>query len=208
MVVAWINVCVCVLQLCLTLCDSKNCSPLEGFLTQGSNLHLLCLLHWQVGSLLIVPPGKPTWINRRDKIHRMKHQKKKKSQFYYLMTLKHKEKREIFGHKGCRSWSICFMSPVYNGVFDVEQKKTKTVNLFCLKIIHIPKSLEENMFWKQKKESKRKRNQIWRKNTVKTNATACPWRAALITCEGAQKPRASRKSHNDRLSQPVHRGSR
>ena len=25
--------------------------------TQGSNLHLLCLLHWQVGSLPLVPSG-------------------------------------------------------------------------------------------------------------------------------------------------------
>ena len=33
---------------------------LQGiFLTQGSNLSLLCLLHWQVGSLPLVPPGKP-----------------------------------------------------------------------------------------------------------------------------------------------------
>ena len=33
---------------------------LQGiFPTQGSNLHLLCLLHWQAGSLPIVPPGKP-----------------------------------------------------------------------------------------------------------------------------------------------------
>ena len=29
------------------------------FLTQGLNLHLLCLLHWQVGSLPLAPPGKP-----------------------------------------------------------------------------------------------------------------------------------------------------
>ena len=29
------------------------------FPTQGSNLHLLCLLHWQVGSLPLAPPGKP-----------------------------------------------------------------------------------------------------------------------------------------------------
>ena len=29
------------------------------FPTQGSNLCLLCLLHWQVDSLLLVPPGKP-----------------------------------------------------------------------------------------------------------------------------------------------------
>ena len=26
------------------------------FLTQGSKLHLLCLLHWQASSLLLVPP--------------------------------------------------------------------------------------------------------------------------------------------------------
>ena len=30
-------------------------------LTQGSNPCLLCLLHWQAGSLLLVPPGKPLW---------------------------------------------------------------------------------------------------------------------------------------------------
>ena len=30
------------------------------FPTQGLNLCLLCLLHWQVGSLPLVPPGKPT----------------------------------------------------------------------------------------------------------------------------------------------------
>ena len=29
------------------------------FPTQGSNLSLLCLLHWQVGSLPPAPPGKP-----------------------------------------------------------------------------------------------------------------------------------------------------
>ena len=33
---------------------------LQGiFLTQGSNPRLLCLLHWQAGSLLLAPPGKP-----------------------------------------------------------------------------------------------------------------------------------------------------
>ena len=33
---------------------------LQGiFPTQGSNLSLLCLLHWQVGSLPQAPPGKP-----------------------------------------------------------------------------------------------------------------------------------------------------
>ena len=29
------------------------------FLTQGFNLHLLNLLHWQAGSLPLAPPGKP-----------------------------------------------------------------------------------------------------------------------------------------------------
>jgi len=33
---------------------------LQGiFSTQGSNQHLLCFLHWQMGSLPLVPPGKP-----------------------------------------------------------------------------------------------------------------------------------------------------
>ena len=76
-------VCVCVksLQLCLTLCDPMGCSQsgssihrilqarilewaampsLQGiFPTQGLNPHFLCLLHWQVGSSLLVPCGKP-----------------------------------------------------------------------------------------------------------------------------------------------------
>ena len=69
------------LQSCLTLCDPMDCSPpgssvhgdspgkdtevsghvlLQGiFPTQGSNLCLLSLLHWQVGSLPLAPPGKP-----------------------------------------------------------------------------------------------------------------------------------------------------
>ena len=31
----------------------------DMFSTEGSNLRLLCLLHWQAGSLLLAPPGKP-----------------------------------------------------------------------------------------------------------------------------------------------------
>ena len=67
------------LQSCPTLCEPMNCSPpgssvcgdspgkntgvgyhvlLQGiFLTQGSNLHLLCLLNWQASSLPLVPPA-------------------------------------------------------------------------------------------------------------------------------------------------------
>ena len=69
------------LQLRSTLCDPMDCSlpgsvahgilqarileqvtmPSSGgiFPTQGSNLGLLCLLFWQVGSLPLAPPGKP-----------------------------------------------------------------------------------------------------------------------------------------------------
>ena len=68
-------------QSCPILCDLVDCSPpgssvhgifpskntgmschflLQGiFLTQGSNPGLLRLLHWQVDSFPLVPPGKP-----------------------------------------------------------------------------------------------------------------------------------------------------
>ena len=67
------------LHLCLTLCDPMDCSlpgssvhgilqarilewiafSFQGiFLPQGSNPHVLRLLHWKVGSLPLVPPGK------------------------------------------------------------------------------------------------------------------------------------------------------
>ena len=69
------------LQLCPTLCSSMDCSlpgsSVHGILQArilewitmpssrdlpdpGMNTHLLRLLHWQVGSLLLAPPGKPT----------------------------------------------------------------------------------------------------------------------------------------------------
>ena len=35
------------------------CPPQRIFLTQRSNLHLLHFLHWQVGSLPLVPPERP-----------------------------------------------------------------------------------------------------------------------------------------------------
>ena len=38
---------------------------LQGiFPTQGLNLRLLCLLHWQTGSLPLAPPGK-SWVGDR-----------------------------------------------------------------------------------------------------------------------------------------------
>ena len=72
------------LQLCPILCDPMDSMdprllcPLDSpgkntgvgchallqrtFLTQGLNPHLLCFLHWQAGSLPLVPPGKPSSI--------------------------------------------------------------------------------------------------------------------------------------------------
>ena len=72
-------------QLCLTLCDPMDCSLpgssvqgdfpgkntgvgyhalLQGiFWIQGSNQHLLRLLHWQAGSLPLVPLGKPLQLS-------------------------------------------------------------------------------------------------------------------------------------------------
>ena len=69
-----------VTQLCPTLCDLMDCANqdplfmgysrqeywngchflLQGiFPTQGLNLRLSCLLHWQAGSLPLAPSGKP-----------------------------------------------------------------------------------------------------------------------------------------------------
>ena len=75
----------CVSATCLTLCNPADCSPpgcsVHGdfpgkntgvgyyahlqriFLTQGSNPCVLCLLHWQAGSLPPVPPGNPSSVN-------------------------------------------------------------------------------------------------------------------------------------------------
>ena len=72
-------------QSCPTLHDPMDCSPPDSsvpgilqarilervaisfqgiFLTQGSNLCLLCALHWQAGSLPLAPPGKPRDSNQ------------------------------------------------------------------------------------------------------------------------------------------------
>ena len=93
-VVGCVRVCVCVcmykLQSCPTLCDPADCSLpsssvheilqtriLESvaipssrgiFLTQGSNLYLVCLQQkFQESSLPLAPPGKPGhWVNSSD----------------------------------------------------------------------------------------------------------------------------------------------
>ena len=41
---------------------------LEIFPTQGSNPHLLCLLHWQTGSLPLVLPGKSALIHKSSQL--------------------------------------------------------------------------------------------------------------------------------------------
>ena len=43
--------------------NELSCPPPGDLPDQGSNPHLLCLLHWQVGSLPLVLPGKPTWLH-------------------------------------------------------------------------------------------------------------------------------------------------
>ena len=77
-----------VAQSCPTLCNPMDCSLTrflcpwdfpgkntgvgchfllqEIFPTQGSKLGLLCLLHWQAGSLPLAPPGK--WLSLNDGI--------------------------------------------------------------------------------------------------------------------------------------------
>ena len=43
---------------------------LQGiFQTQGSNPHLLCLLHWQTGSLPLALPGKPLLHRDEGELH-------------------------------------------------------------------------------------------------------------------------------------------
>ena len=80
----------CVLQSCPTLCDPVDCSlpgssvhgespgkstrvsnhalPHGIFPTQGSNLCLLYLLYWQVGSLPLAPPGKPSGVTKESDV--------------------------------------------------------------------------------------------------------------------------------------------
>ena len=86
------------LQSCLTLCNPMDCSlpgsSVHGILqarilewvamassrgsSQPSNLFLLDLLHWQVGSLPLVPPGKPQpgLLHCRQILHWMSHQRR------------------------------------------------------------------------------------------------------------------------------------
>ena len=50
---------VCLYQPLLERCAKSYYFLLQGiFLTQESDPHLFCLLHWQAGSLPLVPPGK------------------------------------------------------------------------------------------------------------------------------------------------------
>ena len=45
------------------------CPPTGDLPDQGSNLFLLCLLHWQAGSLWLAPPGKPVILLELQLIH-------------------------------------------------------------------------------------------------------------------------------------------
>ena len=50
--------------------------------TQGSNLHVLCLLHWQVDSLPLAPPEKPNRLIRIKK----QYPTPKQMQYVYLKS--------------------------------------------------------------------------------------------------------------------------
>ena len=69
---------------------------LQGiFPTQGSNPRLLCLLHWQAGSLTLVPPGKPLKCIKTSN-HYVVHQKHSVvSQLYFKSKLIGKEIRFV-----------------------------------------------------------------------------------------------------------------
>ena len=57
--VLWAVACQASLSMGFSKQDDSPWPPLGIFLTQGSNPHLLCLLHRQIGSLPLVPPGNP-----------------------------------------------------------------------------------------------------------------------------------------------------
>ena len=79
---------------------------LQGlFLTQGSNQSPFCLLHWQTGSIPLVPPGKPS-----DTLHF--------TQCYmsikYISVKKHKKNPQnhpSFLFQFLMRWSTCRISP-------------------------------------------------------------------------------------------------
>ena len=60
---------------------------------QGWNLCLLCLLHWQVGTLPLAPPGQPFILVPGGKVTNLQHQMRRKE------TLK---LAKGFLHQGCR----------------------------------------------------------------------------------------------------------
>ena len=70
---------------------------LQGiFLIQGSSPHLLHLLHWQVGSLPLAPPGKP----RRHRV----------SPFFYLDAERREVKVSVANpnvDQSCRNVALC-----------------------------------------------------------------------------------------------------
>ena len=62
------------------------------FPTQKSKLHLLCLLRWQVVSLLLAPPGKPVDIIKQHNYtlsERRQKEKDKYHMFTYMWNLKY-----------------------------------------------------------------------------------------------------------------------
>ena len=68
------------------------CFLLQGiFLTQGSNLHLLCLLHWQADSLPLVPHRNP-----QDFIQEQKENTQVYSQWQFASNVWHLTQFTVF----------------------------------------------------------------------------------------------------------------
>ena len=71
------------------------------FLTQGSNLYLLHLLHWLAGSFSLAPPGKPFSCSRVSRSQRAK----KPGRFGYKCTFLQLSRRgELWGEY----WTLYF----------------------------------------------------------------------------------------------------
>jgi len=107
---------------------------LQGILpTQGSNPALLCLLHWQVGSLPLAPPGKllsKSWGCHTQHIWKMLK--------VHLKSCHHKEKLIIMCSGGCfldllwsfhnsyKYWIIMFC--IWNIVCQLHLNKKRSVS--------------------------------------------------------------------------------
>ena len=144
------------LRLCSTLCNPMDCiacrdplakgfsrqeywnglpCPLQGiFPNQGLNLSLLYPLHWQAGSLPLVPPGKPRQHIRKQR--------------YY------------FPDKSLSSQSYGFSSR-HVWMWELDYKESWVPKNWCFWIVVLEKTLKSPLDCKQMKPISPKGNQPW-----------------------------------------------